>query len=125
MSQARFSHLEIGTEFSYQNASYRKSTPLLAVSSDNHQRMIPRSAMVTINEKTASPIKVRMTENSIAINPQDVVEAINQHSLQCQSLLQSLATPLNLSQIDQGKFKLEAMKDELISRLGIGIINMD
>jgi hypothetical protein len=49
MSIIRFTHLQIGQQFDYQGAHYTKVAPLIASNNANGtQRMIPRSAAVTL-----------------------------------------------------------------------------
>ncbi len=121
MNQIRFSHLEIGMLFNYQNVSYRKSTPLLAISADNHQRMIPRSAMVEVVGTDKSPSKIHVANAHQPVNPQEIVEALDDFTRECHQLIQSLSTPLNLKQINQARKQLQVFSATLFDRLNIEI----
>lgn len=71
----KFNLLAIGQQFEYQGKTYIKSTPLIAHQVDNgEQRLIPRSAMVTVTGAAGTP---PVSENK-SISEQELQQAFNQ-----------------------------------------------
>ena len=127
MSNTRFTLLEIGVEFVFDGVTYRKSTPLLAVDvSSNKQRMIPRSAMVQLNESQNSTVNEPESHKISAtseLQPEAVVNCIDELITHCDQLLTQVTMPVTEKQIHKGKKALQQKRSEILQQLGISIIS--
>ncbi len=96
MADIRFSQIEIGTEFSFQGDTYRKSTPLLAVKThNNQQRMIPRSSLVELCTSTEKQSPTEPVAADVALNADEVNQIIDSLMKRYDQLLEQLVTPDN------------------------------
>jgi hypothetical protein len=82
----KFHQLAIGTRFHYRGQDYCKSSPLAASAGDGSQRMIPRSAKVTLLDDTP--------QTTAADGRQPLHAAIQRHHERCRELLSQAAVQL-------------------------------
>jgi hypothetical protein len=107
MSIIRFTHLQIGQQFDYQGEHYTKVAPLIASNNANGaQRMIPRSAAVTLLQ---GDISSTPGSNSTPTHPAlAVLERYHQTAL---AELQALGE--DEAKLGAARARLEGLRSEL------------
>lgn len=102
----KFHLLAIGQDFEFQGKAYSKVGPLTAQCHDtSHNRMIPRSAMVTVLDQAANKQDTHKEESAPTLSAgqlEPILEAYHQH------LLQALFKgPLDESKLQQIKARMQ------------------
>lgn len=109
MSTIKFLHLQTGQQFEFRGEHYTKVSPLIASSNaDGKQKMIPRSALVTVPEGSAAgPVKEQQ-HHALA-----VLERYHQTTL---AELQSLSN--DEEKLGAARARLESLRAELEMAIG-------
>ena len=104
MNIIKFLHLQIGQQFEYRGTHYTKVSPLIASNNaDGSQKMIPRSAAVTV--QGAEETSTNAEHHHPAL---DILERYHQTTLaELQSLCQDEV------KVGASRARLEALKQEL------------
>jgi hypothetical protein len=112
MSIIRFTHLQIGQQFDYQGVPYTKVAPLIASNNTNGtQRMIPRSAAVTLLQDGQSA--------PAADNPVHPALAVLQRYHQT-ALAELQALGADEARMGAARARLDRLKDELAAAIRQG-----
>ena len=110
MSTIKFLHLQVGQQFEYRGEHYTKVAPLIASNNaDGKQKMIPRSAAVTVPGDSTETVKTDSHEPHAALK---IVERYHQTAL---AELQSLSD--DEPKLGAARARLESLKAELIKTL--------
>lgn len=105
MSTMKFLHLQVGQQFEYRGEHYTKVAPLIACNNgDGKQKMIPRSALVTVRE--SAPSKPALAE---AHHPALAVLARYHQAVLAE--LQSLGA--DETRLGAARARLESLKGEI------------
>lgn len=106
MSTMKFLHLQVGQQFEYRGAHYTKVAPLIASNNaDGKQKMIPRSAAVSVHANDAAQTEAKRHEHHPAI---EILERYHQTAL---AELQSLGS--DEAKLGAARARLETVKTEL------------
>lgn len=113
MSNIKFTHLQVGQQFEYQGAHYTKVAPLIASNNaDGKQRMIPRSALVSLPGGDAPPTRPAAQREHPALA---VVQRYHQTVL---AEMQSLGG--DEARLGAARSRLEALREELTEAIRRG-----
>ncbi len=117
MKQTRFSQLGLGEQFDFQGTTYVKTSPLIAQNVDaGNQRMIPRSALVTISENGAPGGETPAPQSVAASAVMKAVEDYHQSvSLSLSHYLQQLDT----ASWSTLRLELEQARSNCLKALGL------
>lgn len=106
MSTMKFLHLQVGQQFEYRGEHYTKVAPLIASNNaDGSQKMIPRSAAVTIQGEQSTPTKGQANANHPSL---EILERYHRTAL---AVLQSLSD--DETKVGAARARLETLKVEL------------
>lgn len=109
MSTIKFLHLQPGQQFEYRSEHYTKVSPLIASNNaDGKQKMIPRSALVSVPEASVAEAKETQQHPALAI-----LERYHQATL---AELQSLAD--DEEKVGAARARLESLRAELEKAIG-------
>jgi hypothetical protein len=111
MSTMKFLQLPLGQQFEFRGQHYTKVAPLIASNNaDGKQKMIPRSALVTVADDT-SPQK---RDNEKAQHP--ALEVLERYHQTVLAELQSLGD--DEAKLGAARVRLEALKEEVMKAIG-------
>lgn len=114
-SKGKFLHLPLGEKFYYQGERYQKVTPLLASNLESgKQRMIPRSAMVILDDGRAREILPQ--EPKAPIDAEPLMEALERYRQQCEKLLEKGVSGETLDTLQE---ELQQLHHSLLNELGL------
>lgn len=106
MTNIKFLHLQIGQSFEYREQHYTKVSPLIASNNaDGSQKMIPRSALVTVPSGEAPPVENKQPPLHPALA---VLERYHQLTL-----TELLSVSEDEAKLGAARARLEAVRDEL------------
>lgn len=115
VSKGKFLHLPTGEKFIFQGERYQKVTHLLASNLETgKQRMIPRSAMVTLDDGRAPEIITQETKSPIEAEP--LMEALERYRVQCEQLLEKGVSGETLDTLQK---ELQQLHHGLLQELGL------
>ncbi len=110
MSTIKFLHLQVGQQFEYRGEHYTKVSPLIASNNaDGKQKMIPRSAAVTVEGGATTPGAAEKSTRHPAL---EVLERYHQTAL-----AEMLALSDNEAKLGAARARLDTIKSELESAL--------
>ena len=111
MSTVKFLHLKVGQQFEFRGDHYTKIAPLIASNdADGKQKMIPRSALVTVLQASApSPSKPRDQGAHPAL---EVLERYHQTVLAELQLLEESG-----EKVGAARARLDSLKKELVDTI--------
>lgn len=110
MSTMKFLHLQVGQQFEYRGEHYTKVAPLIASNNaDGSQKMIPRSAAVTVQGEHSTQAKAQANANHPSL---EILERYHQTAL---AELQSLSG--DEAKVGAARARLESLKEELVKAL--------
>jgi len=110
MSIIKFTHLQVGQQFEYQGEHYTKVAPLIASNDANgKQRMIPRSANVTVSQEAAPAATPpeQGTHPALAL-----LERYHQTAL---AELQAMGG--DVERLSTARARLETLREELVTAI--------
>ena len=111
----KFHQLRPGTGFRYQGVTYRKISPLMAVSGpDDTQRLVPRSAQVDVLDDSDQAL-IHSLPDSL---PGTLVETtLIQFAASCMTAATTIGPPLAPDQLAQFERAIAAARTETLARL--------
>jgi hypothetical protein len=113
MSSMKFLHLQIGQQFEYRGQHYTKVAPLIASNnSDGSQKMVPRSALVTVQESHGVTAETTHTRQHPAL---EVLERYHQTAI---AGLKSLSD--DEAKLGAARARLETVREELAQAIRQG-----
>ena len=110
MSTMKFLHLQVGQQFEYRGEHYTKVAPLIASNNaDGRQKMIPRSATVTVADG-ASPTT---TDTQPSEHP--ALEVVERYHATALAEMQALSD--DEAKLGAARARLESLRAELVKAI--------
>ncbi len=110
MSTIKFLHLQVGQQFEYREQHYTKVSPLIASNNaDGSQKMIPRSALVTVASGEAPPVESKQQPPHPALA---ILERYHQLTL-----TELLSLSEDETKLGAARARLEGLKEELAAAI--------
>lgn len=110
----KFNLVPIGEQFSYEGVLYTKAGPISACADiDGKNRMIPRSANVTLSNQVDAGACPATDEKLIPIT--NVITAVNNYHEQCLESLVLVKNKISQERLDDIKIKLNSAHQNLIN----------
>lgn len=114
----KFIHLAVGDTFHFQGEDYSKTGPLTATClSDNRQRMIPRSAMVSSLQ--SGPDAPTTDNPAPTLDGARVLEAFEQYHAGCLEWLRLAEQELSAEHSVQIRLAMTQARERLLAELGL------
>ncbi len=111
MSTIKFLHLKVGQQFEFRGEHYTKVAPLIASNdSDGKQKMIPRSALVTLLQEGSE-----QHERGSETGPHPALEVVERYHQTALAELQSLGA--EEEKLGAARARLDGLKRELLEAL--------